>query len=202
MLPNARGFNWSRVLAMVASLAVSPGPAWAAISRGPTGTGQQSGHTDPAIRRAQSLLDTVIPVPIDVVDVRNLPPLLAEMVKGTCAYIHNGVARIYVTSSCPVYRAAQESLFDAMKLAAILRHELAHLEAADETRAYKLEAAAFRGLVVRGPTHFISRGLAYANELDRRAAASEARSRLRANASRGSEQKEVHVIAAPPPLRQ
>jgi len=201
MLPSARGFSWSRVLAMVASLAVSPGAAQAAISQGPTGIGQRSDHADPAIRRAQSLLDIVIPVPIDVVDVRKLPPLLAEMVEGTCAYIHNGVARIYVTSSCPVYRAAQESLFDAMKLAAILRHELAHLETADETRAYKLEAAAFRGLVVRGPTHFVSRGLAYANELDRRAAASEARSRLTANGSRASEQK-VHVIAVPPPLRQ
>jgi hypothetical protein len=186
---------------MVASLAVSPGAAWAGISQGPTGTGHRSGHADPAIRRAQSLLDIDIPVPIDVVDVRNLPPFLAEMVKGTCAYIHNGVPRIYVTSSCPVYQAAQESLFDAMKLAAILRHELAHLETADEMRAYKLEAAAFRRIVRRGPTHFISRGLAYANELDRRGAASEARSRLTANASRGSEQT-VHVIAVPPPQRQ
>jgi hypothetical protein len=188
MLPNARGFSWSRVFAMVASLAVFPAAAWAAVGHGATGTGSRSDHADPAIRRAQSLLDIAIPVPIDVVDVGTLPPSLAGMVKGSCAYIRNGVARIYVTSSCPVYRAAQESLFDAMKLAAILLHELAHIETADEMRAYKLEAAAFRGLVRRGPTHFMSRGLAYANELDRRAAASEARRGLTAMA-RGSEQK-------------
>ena len=201
MAPNARGVSWSYVLAMVASLAVSPCTAGALTGQGSTGAGKPSDHADPAIRRAQSLLEPPIPIPIHVVDVRKLPPNLAEMVKGTCAYIHKGVARIYVTSSCPVYRAAQESLFDAMKLAAILRHEMAHLDAADETRAYKLEATAFRELVGRGPTHFVSRGLAYANELDRRAAASDARSRLNAKASRGSEQ-EQHVISAPRPLRQ
>ena len=201
MVPKARGCSWSHVSALVVSLALSPGAARALTSQGPTEASKPSDHADPAIRRAQSLLDPPIPVPIHVVDVRNLPPTLGEMVKGTCAYVHKGFARIYVTSSCPVYRAAQESLFDAMKLAAILRHEMAHLDAADETRAYQVEAAAFRVLVGRGPTHFVSRGLAYANELDRRAAASEARSRLNANASRGSEQ-EPHVIAARPPLRQ
>ena len=41
-----------------------------------------------------------------------------------------------------------------MKLAAILRHEMAHLDGADEVRAYLLEAEMFRKL--RGPApHFV-----------------------------------------------
>ena len=39
------------------------------------------------------------------------------------AVCEKGIPRIYVNSSCPVYQAAGDSLFDAMKLAAILRHE-------------------------------------------------------------------------------
>ena len=115
-------------------------------------------------------------------------------------FVTYGIDHGLVGAEITDFRAAQESLFDAMKLAAILRHEVAHLESADESRAYELEAAAFRALVGRGPTHFVSRGLAYANELDRRAAAADVRSGLTANASRGAGQK-VHVVSAPPPLR-
>jgi hypothetical protein len=204
MALGAAGLNWRLALALILLLMHSPCVVWALAGQGASGRADSVEHVDPSIRRAQSLLDTRIPVPIDVVDVRTLPPALGRLVKGTCAYVHHGVPRIYVTSSCPVYQAARDSLFDAMKLAGILRHELAHLEGADEARAYVLEARTVRQLVGRGPSHFVTRGLAYAGDLDRRAAASaKAAKRTGLNAApSGPYGPPSHVIVSPPPPRQ
>lgn len=85
--------------------------------------------------------------------------------------MERGTRRIYVNSSCPVYQASAESLLDAMKLAAILRHEMAHLDGEDEAGAYAREARTFRELVCRAPRHLLAPCLIYAVALERRAAA-------------------------------
>ncbi len=79
--------------------------------------------------------------------------------KGACAYVRIGVPRIFVNSSCPTYLAAGESLFEAMKLAAILRHEMAHLDGEDEAQARAREAITFRELLRRAPAHLLTPGI-------------------------------------------
>jgi hypothetical protein len=146
------------------------------IARGtPNGAGMPSrnqrrvGDADPAIRRALALLQISAPPPIHVVDVDELPQPLRKLVEQSCAFVLKGVARIEVNSSCEPYQAAEESLLDAVKLAAILRHEMAHLDGADEASAREVEARTFRELLRMAP-YLVIRGFAYAAELDRRAA--------------------------------
>ena len=194
--------SWWRVAALAATLVISPDLSWASPGQGSTQPGVSSDHADRSIRRALSLLQAPTPVPIEVIDVRALPRALSQVVNRTCAYVLKGMTRIYVNSSCPVYQAAEGSLFDAMKLAAILRHEMAHLEGDDEPRAYLREAGTFRKLVGRAPAQFLTRGIAYAFELERRAAAliadTERRTRLAASAPGPSEQQPRCSIATLP----
>ena len=188
-----------QVSALAALLVVSPCESWASPGQGLTPPGGSSDHADRSIRRALSLLNAPTPVPIETIDVRKLPRALGQVVTGTCAYVQKGIPRIYVNSSCPVYQAAGDSLFDAMKLAAILRHEMAHLDGEDEARAYLLEAGAFRELLGRAPAHFLTRGIAYAVDVERRAASvfadTERRTRLAASAPETSEHQPPPSIA-------
>jgi hypothetical protein len=167
----ARRLRWWQVPALVVWLAIPTGGGWASTHTGVMSTEGELGHSDPSVRRAQSLLQTTSFVPVEVVDIGKLPRRARRMAEQTCAYIRKGVHRIYVNSSCPVYQAARDSRFDAMKFAAILRHEMAHLDGADEATAYLFEARTFRDLLREAPAHLLSRGLAYAVELERRAAA-------------------------------
>jgi hypothetical protein len=151
------------------------GPAWAFAGQDVTRAAGTSDHPDPSIRLALSLIGTPAPVPIEVVDVDALPKPLRQLVKRACAYVQRGVPRIFVISSCRAYRDAGVSLFEAMKLAAMLRHEIAHLDGADEGRASLLEALTFRELLRRAPAHLQTPGITYAVQLERRAAALQAR---------------------------
>ena len=114
------------------------------------------------IRRARALLPTRLDVPIHVVELRSLSESLQRKVRNTCAFVINGAPPIYVISSCPIYKGAVSSRFEAMKLAAILQHEVAHLEGADERQARVIESRVFRELLVRhAPASDLGRGLSY-----------------------------------------
>ena len=157
---------------MLATSLALPSMAWSARG-GPAVPGQKApraGHADGAIRRALSLLQISVTPPIDVIDVDDLPQPLRRVTERSCAFVRKGVPRIQVNSSCAPYLAADESLIDAMKLAAILRHEMAHLEGADEAGARDVEARTFRELVRTAP-YLLRQSFEYAVELDRRAAA-------------------------------
>jgi hypothetical protein len=128
-------------------------------------------HHDPSIRRALSLLDWPASVPIEVVDVAQLAEPLRRAVGRACTFVRVGLRRAYVSSACSAYVEAETSLFDAMKLAALLRHELAHLDDADEPEARIIEARTFRDLLRRGPAEYLRPGMEYANAVERHAAA-------------------------------
>lgn len=191
-------FRWWRVT-LFAWLVGSSCIAWASAAQAVTSVEDPQLHADRSIRRALSLLQAPTPVRIDVIDVRKLTLALGHVVEQTCAYVQKGVSRIYVNSSCPVYQAAGDSLFDAMKLAAILRHEMAHLDGADEARAYLLEAETFRKLLGRAPANLLTPGIAYAFELERRAAAliadTEQQARLPAGGRRASRPQQLRSMA-------
>ena len=74
---------------------------------------------------------------------RKLAESLRRQVGKTCAFVINQAPPVYVLSYVPAYQEALSSLFEAMKLAAILRHEVAHLEGADERHAPLIEAGSF-----------------------------------------------------------
>lgn len=104
--------------------------------------------------------------PIEVVDVGRLPQPLRDAVGHSCAFVKSGARRIYISSSCPAYQRAESSVLDAMKLAALLRHELAHLEGADEARARRIAAQTFRALLARAPHECQTPGMVYAVALE------------------------------------
>ena len=111
------------------------------------------------------------PVAIEVVDARTLPTVLQTNVHGACAFIMKGVARINVLSSCPSYQDAKTSLLSAMQLAAILEHEMAHLNGANEWQARLVELRIFRELLQRAPMADLLPGMQYAARVETAAAA-------------------------------
>ena len=124
-----------------------------------------------AVRRAAALLPTRFDVTIELVDPRNLPVSLRRLVGNACAFVINQAPPVYVVSSCPAYQEALSSLFEAMKLAAILRHELAHLQGADERQARLIEARVFRELIVRHASESeLTEGMRYAADIEQSAA--------------------------------
>ena len=154
----------------------------AAPSALPQGTGQaetmtlSSRNAGNAIRRAAGLLPTRLDITIEVVDLRKLAESLRRQVGKTCAFVINQAPPVYVLSSCPAYQEALSSLFEAMKLAAILRHEVAHLEGADERHARLIEAQVFRELIVRHASESeLTEGMRYAADIEKSAAAVEAK---------------------------
>ncbi len=168
-----RSVRWARILLAELVLAFAAAPsAW------PQATGQSetvvssSISSGRAIGRAAALLPTRLDVTIEVVDPRKLPASLRRRVGNTCAFVINQAPPVYVVSSCPAYQEALSSLFEAMKLAAILRHELAHLQGADERQARFLEARVFRELIVRHASESeLTEGLRYAADIEKSAAA-------------------------------
>ncbi len=127
-------------------------------------------HEDEAIRRAVALLQPLLVPPIEVINVGSLPQSYRRLVEGFCAFVRRGSPRIHINSSCAVYQTARVDLFEAMKLAAILRREIAHLDGQDDAGAYRVEARTFRELLGRSSGRHHTRGMAYAADLERRAA--------------------------------
>jgi hypothetical protein len=142
-----------------------PGQAGAAGNR-------PADHTDPAIRRALSLL----PVPVDetvtieVIALRELSKPDRHLLRQVCAFVRPGVPHILIVPTCPAYRGAETSLFEAIKLAGILRHELAHVAGAGEREARRQESKAVRLMLRRAPAEHQTPGMLYAADLDARAA--------------------------------
>jgi hypothetical protein len=164
-------FSWWAASLLATSLIVSPCAVSATPHEGPTPLLGPSDQSDRSIRNALALLDTPPSVLVDVVDVQQLPRWLGQIVERTCVYVRQGMPRIYVNSSCPIYRAAGDSLFEAMKLAALLHHEMAHLDGEDEIGARVREAITFRALLRRAPADLLTPGIVYAAALERHAAA-------------------------------
>jgi len=124
-------------------------------------------HPDPAVRRALTLLSAPVGVPVEVIETSRLSAPLRRAVGRACTFIRVGDPRIYVSASCPAYLQAEESRFEAMKLAALLRHEEAHLDGADESRARLVEARVFRELLGSAPAEYQTPGVVYAAAIER-----------------------------------
>jgi hypothetical protein len=82
---------------------------------------------------------------------------------------------------------------------------MAHLDGSDEARAYLIEVETFRELLHPGP-RLVSQGIAYAVELDRRAAAFSAgtgqQARLSAGGRQASKPQQLHSTTNLPVPRQ
>lgn len=123
---------------------------------------------DPRIAQALAWLPTPPDVPILVVDVDRLPARLARGVRTACAYVIRGIRRIHVSSRCRVYQRAEHNPLDAIGLAAVLGHEMAHLEGADEARARDVERQLFRDLSATLPGEYRVRVAVYLAALAQR----------------------------------
>jgi hypothetical protein len=128
-------------------------------------------NSDIRIRRAVALLPMIPPVAIEVVEARTLPSVLQTDVHGACAFIMKGVSRINVLSSCPSFQEAANSLLSAIQLAAVLQHEIAHLNGANEWQARIVELRVFRELLQRAPRSELLAGMQYAARIEVAAAA-------------------------------
>jgi hypothetical protein len=89
-----------------------------------------------------------------------------QLLRQVCAFVYPDVPHIFVVPTCPAYRGAETSLFEAIKLAGILRHELAHVAGADEREARRQESKAVRLMLRRAPAEHQTPGMLYAAELD------------------------------------
>lgn len=123
---------------------------------------------DPRIQRALDWLPQPPAVPIDIVDVHRLATRLAREVRTACGFIIRGVPRIYISSRCPAYQRAEHNPLEAIALAAVIGHEMAHLDGADETRAREVEADLVQTLAARLPGEYRVRAAVYVADLRHR----------------------------------
>lgn len=119
---------------LIALLLIVPAAAW----------GKSPG--DVRIRTALDWLPRQPDVPIEVIDVDRITARIGREVRTACAFVIRGVRRIYVSSKCPVYRDADRNALDAIGLAAVIGHEMAHLDGADEVTARQVEETLVRKL--------------------------------------------------------
>jgi hypothetical protein len=170
-MPATVRFSWGRTTVLFSVLVALPSAGWASSQpTAPARAIESPSHPDPVIRRALMLLPAPVAVPIEVIETSRLSASLKRAIGRACTFIRIGDPRIYVSASCPAYLGADESRFEAMKLAALLRHEQAHLEGADESRARLIEARIFRELLHSAPAEYQTPGVVYAAALERYAA--------------------------------
>jgi hypothetical protein len=160
-----------RGLVVAMLLGVSPsvsraGPVDRAVA--PTVPGAPA--RDPLIRLALDWLPRQPDVPIEVVDVDRLAAVLQRGVRTACAFVIRGVPRIYVSSRCPAYRRAAHNPLDAIGLAAVIGHEMAHLDGADEVSAREVEVGLVQRLSATLPGEYRVRVALYVDGLRRRRA--------------------------------
>lgn len=104
-------------------------------------------ESEPAIRRALSLLPRR-PPRIQVAAPRDVQPASRDRFLRSEAFVSRDVPTVYLTEHSPVLRAAREgSATHVHVLAAIIWHEMAHLEGADEPSAQEREASLWRSFV-------------------------------------------------------
>ena len=170
-MPATVRFSWGRTTVLFSVLVALPSAGWASSQpTAPARAIESPTHPDPAIRRALMLLSAPIAVPIEVIDTSRLSVSLRRAIGRACTFIRVGDPRIYVSPSCPAYLGADESRLEAMKLAALLRHEEAHLKGSDESRARLIEAQVFRELLRSAPAECQTPGVIYATAIERYAA--------------------------------
>lgn len=123
---------------------------------------------DPRIQRALDWLPQQPAVPIEIVNVRRLATRIAREVRTACGFIIRGVPRIYISSRCPAYQRAEHNPLEAIALAAVIGHEMAHLDGADETRAREVEADLVQTLAAKLPGEYRVRATTYVADLRHR----------------------------------
>jgi hypothetical protein len=123
---------------------------------------------DPLIQRALDWLPRQPTVPVEVVDIDRLAPHLTRQVRGACGFVIRGVPRIYIVSRCRAYQRAEHSPLDAIALAAVIGHEMAHLDGADERQARRIELELVQTLAAPLPGEYRVRVAAYVADLRRR----------------------------------
>lgn len=95
--------------------------------------------SEPAIRRALSLLPRR-PQQVSVIEADRVGPESRERFLKAEAFFSKGSLVVYLTRHSPVLQAAQGgSSVHVHALAAIIWHEMAHIEGADEPQAQKRE---------------------------------------------------------------
>ena len=108
------------------------------------------GESEPAIRRALSLLPRR-PQEVSVVDAEQVDPEARERFLKAEAFFSKGRPTVYLTRHSPVLRAAEEgSSIHVHVLAAIIWHEMAHMEGADEPEAQRREESMWKRFVRDG----------------------------------------------------
>ena len=100
-----------------------------------------------AIRAALRLLPRR-PAEVRVVDASAIEPASLALFLRSEAFVSRGSAALFLTAHSPVLKAASEGSPNHVHvLAAILWHEMAHLEGADERVAQRKEASLWRSFV-------------------------------------------------------
>jgi hypothetical protein len=134
--------------ALVLSLGAVFGPAAAAEAARTAITAPA--ESEPAIRRALSLLPRR-PAEVIVVTADEVDPEARERFLKAEAFFSKGRPTVYITRHSPVLEAAQQgSSIHVHVLAAIIWHEMAHMEGADEAEAQRREEAMWKRFVRDG----------------------------------------------------
>jgi hypothetical protein len=123
---------------------------------------------DPSILRALEWMPRKPTVPIGVVNVNRLAARIKDEVYGACGFVIRGVPRIFISSRCPMYQHASDNPLDAIALAALIAHEMAHVEGADERQARQVEEELFLQLAQQLPGQYQVRVALYLDALRRR----------------------------------
>jgi hypothetical protein len=107
-------------------------------------------ESEPAIRRALSLLPRR-PAEVSVVTADLVDPEARERFLKAEAFFSKGRPTVYITEHSPVLQAAQQgSSIHVHVLAAIIWHEMAHMEGADEAEAQRREESMWMRFVRDG----------------------------------------------------
>ena len=120
-----------------------------------------------AITAAVALLSEV-PKVIAVMDITPAKPTVRDRLRRLDAFTVEGNDVIYLVDGSEILRGAQQgSAFHRAALAAVIWHEMAHLDGADEREARKAESTLWASFVRDGLIDQLT-GLRYLSALERR----------------------------------
>jgi hypothetical protein len=124
-------------------------------------------HALPAIRQALAALPRA-PLRVSVVDEKYVASELRSRFRRAEAFVATGRPVVYLTSHSPVLRAAVEgSPAHVCALAAVIWHEMAHLDGADEAEARRREEVLWTRFLLDGRVERAA-GLRYLKTLNDR----------------------------------
>jgi hypothetical protein len=120
-----------------------------------------------AVKAALALLPRA-PTRIAVMDITTAKPEVRDRLRRLDAFTVQGNGVIYLVDGSELLRGAQkESAFHRAALAAVIWHEMAHLDGADERGARKAESTLWTSFVRDGLTDQLT-ALRYLNALEKR----------------------------------